>query len=550
VHAAYPLDREVSTIQYALKEFFKALTHITDLERLLDFILHAIAEVFQVNKAAILLLDALKSQYRVKASLGIEDARVRNLAFKLGEGLPGWLLRHNQILNKDDAQRLAFSREGVLVNEQLEALDAKISAPLLTKGRLVGMICLGNKVTGRLYAEGDVELLSMIGNYTAIAVENSLLYRELSFQKRYSENILKSIASGVIAIDTLGRVTTYNPTAERILGAARDEIVGRSIQKLGSMFADILLRTVEGNEIFCRHEIAHPVTKAPLGISTSLLRDDTDRIKGAIMVFTDLTDSKELEAKTRDLERLRFWSTLANRMAQEIRNPLVAVKTFAQLLPEKYQDEEFRRSFYDVVIGEIDRLNRITESLLEFAQPRETRWEREDVNEIVGVVLQARADRMAGQNIKLVKQVSADPLFVKGDRNHLAKALGHIVDNGLEAIAAGGRLRVRTQRVARPPLNGRPHHRVRPGEWVEVLIEDSGAGIPHENLGDIFSPFFTTKIKGMGFGLPIAQRIVQDHLGRIEVQTEPGKGTKFRVLLPVLSNLTASGNAVAHAASA
>lgn len=122
------------------------------------------------------------------------------------------------------------------------------------------------------------------------------------------------------------------------------------------------------------------------------------------------------------------------------------------------------------------------------------------------------------------------------DREHLAKAIAHVVDNGLEAMPDSGRLRVRSHKVRPPSLNGRPPRPHQPQEWVEILVEDSGPGIPLENMVDIFSPFFTTKIKGMGFGLPIALRIIQDHQGRIEVESEPGRGSKFRILLPLELN--------------
>lgn len=532
VGSLYPSGRELFGLHYALKDFFKALTHITDLERLLDFILHAVAELFQVNKASVSLFESSQYHYRVRGALGLDETRLATLVFKATEGLPAWFLRYNRILRKEDIERDAFSKEAALLNDQLEALDAKISAPLLAKGKLVGIISLGNKVTGRTFSEADVELLSMISNYTAMAIENSLLYREISLQKSYNENLLKNIASGVIAIDTRGRVTTYNPAAARIIGVSRQEVLGKAVQKLGSVFADILLRTVEGNEIFSRYEVAHPMTKAPLGVSTSLLRDETNRVKGAVMVFTDLSETKELEAKTRDLERLRFWSILANRMAQEIRNPLVAVKTFAQLLPERYDDEEFRNEFYRVVTGEVDRLNRITESLLELAQPRETRFEKEDVNALVTSLLQAKMDQMRAQNTRLISHISSEPMYIKMDRASLTKAIAHIVDNSLEAMPDGGKLKVKTQRISMFSLNGRPAPLKNAREWVEIEIEDTGRGIAEENLEEIFSPFFTTKIKGMGFGLPIAQRIVQDHRGKIEAETTEGKGSKFRIFLP------------------
>jgi PAS domain S-box-containing protein len=532
----YTMERDPSLSQFALKEFFKALTHITDLERLLDFMLHAICEMFQVNKAAVLLLEPARSLFRVRASLGIEEVRIRNLALKLEEGLAGWLLRYNQILRREEVELSGFTREGALVVQQMEALDAKISAPLLTKGRLVGILCLGNKVTGRPFSDSDVEQLSMVGNYAAVAVENSLLYRELSLQKKYNENILKSIGSGVVAIDHLGKITTYNPAAERMLAVSREEILGKSVQKLGSVFADLLLRTLDGSETFSRREVTHPMSKAPLGVSTSPLRDEANRIRGAIMVFTDLTETKELEARTRDLERLRFWSALANRMAQEIRNPLVAVKTFAQLLPERYAEEEFREQFFSVVMGEIDRLHLITERLMEFAMPRESRPVRQDINQVVESALQSRAPWIEAKKLRLVKQLASDPIFVSADREHLEKALCHLLDNGLEASTEGGKLRLRTQRV-RPPATragrapaGFPQVQ---RDWAEILVEDAGCGIPRDQMGEIFSPFFTTKVKGMGFGLPIAQRIIQDHGGRIEVDSEPGKGSRFRILLPL-----------------
>lgn len=529
-----PSEREIFTIHLALKEFFKALTHVTDLDRLLDSIIHGLVEVFQVNKASIFLFDSANALYQVRASLGIEESRLKDFVLNVGKGLPAWFLRHNQILRKEDLENRGFSDESVIVNEQLKALDAKISAPLLTKGKLVGIISLGNKVTGRLFSEGDIELLSMITNYTAIAIENSLLYRELSLQKRYSENILNNIASGVIAIDTHGRITTYNPNAEKIMGVPHDEVIGKNIQKLGSVFADILLRTVEENKTISRYEVSHPLTKVPLGISTTMLRDENNQRNGAIMVFTDLKESKELEAKTRALERLRFWSTLANRMAQEIKNPLVAVKTFAQLLPDKYNDDEFRKSFFKVVTGEIDRLNTITESLLAFAQPREFKFEEADINELIDFVLRFKADPMRVQNTKIVKIFSPDPINAKVDRNHLAKAIDLLLDNSLEAMPKGGRLRIKTQKKRLDILDGEALDLpIKTREWIVIEIKDTGKGIPEEQLIDIFSPFFTTKVRGMGFGLPIAQRIIQDHQGKIEVQSEEGKGSTFRIILPL-----------------
>lgn len=525
--------------QYALKELFRALTHITELEKLLDFLLHALCDMFQVNKACILLPEPSRFIFRPRAWVGLEESRLRNIALRLDGGLPGWLLRFNQIVKKEEVDLSGFTREGALVASQMESLDAKIGAPLFTKGRLVGILTLGNKVTGRPFTDFDVEQLSMLTNYAAVAVENSLLYRELYLQKRYNENILRSIGSGVVAIDHLGKVTTYNPGAERLLGVPKEEVLGKSVQKLGSIFADLLLRTLDGTENFNRHEVTHPLTKAPLGVSTSPLRDEANRIRGAVMIFTDLTESKELEARTRDLERLRFWSTLANRMAQEIRNPLVAVKTFAQLLPERYQDKDFREEFFSLVMAEIDRLTQITERLLEFAMPRDINPSRQDLNQIVESAIAAKMAWIKDKGLRLVTHLSTDPIYVNLDGGQMEKALSHILDNAVEATSEGGKVRIRTQRVREPcPDRSRVLHSDSTSykPWAEILIEDTGCGIAPEHLTEIFSPFFTTKVKGMGFGLPIARRIIQDHGGKIEVESDRGKGTKVRIFLAVDNN--------------
>jgi PAS domain S-box-containing protein len=532
----FPQERKPPFPQQGVKEFFRALTHITDLEKLLEFMLQATCEMFQVNRACILLGEPSRLFFRPKASIGMDEAKLKSLVLSLEEGLGGWLLRFNQIVKREEVELSGFTKEGATVLKEMDALDAKICAPLFTKGRLVGILTLGNKVTGRPFTDSDVEYLSMLTNYAAVAVENSLLYRELYLQKKYSENILKSIGSGVVAIDHMGRVTTYNPSAERILGLPREEVLGKSVQRLGSVLADLLLRTLDGTDIFSRHEVTHPLTKAPLGVSTSPLKDDSNRIRGAIMVFTDLTESKELEARTRDLERLRFWSTLANRMAQEIRNPLVAVRTFAQLLPQRYGDPEFRQEFFSVVMAEVDRLHQMTERLMEFAMPRESRLSRHDLNEIVQSAVTSRSSWLQAKGLRLVSHLATEPIYVMADPEHMEKAICHILDNAIEATQEGGKVRIRTQRISAERLARRGCPRPFQAsfkEWAEVLVEDTGCGIPRDCLPEIFSPFFSTKVKGMGLGLPIARRIVQDHGGRIEAESDPGKGSKFRILLPL-----------------
>ena len=238
-----------------------------------------------------------------------------------------------------------------------------------------------------------------------------------------------------------------------------------------------------------------------------------------MLIFSDATFMEEMERKVGYLERLNFWYQLAGSMAHQIKNPLVAIKTFVQLLPDKYQDREFRENFSRIVSEEVERLNRIASDLFEFAEPVEMR--------IVPVLLKEALEssvekflRESGRRIELIKECP-DDLVVDIDRQSIEKAFDCILANSGEAIKETGRIFIKAEPV-----------REKDRLFIRVDFKDSGAGIMPENLPEVFSPFYTTKTKGMGLGLPIAQRIVEDHGGKIRLESVPGKGTVCRVFLP------------------
>jgi Signal transduction histidine kinase len=173
---------------------------------------------------------------------------------------------------------------------------------------------------------------------------------------------------------------------------------------------------------------------------------------------------------------------------------------------------------------------------MEFAMPRESRLSRHDLNEIVQSAVTSRSSWLQAKGLRLVSHLATEPIYVMADPEHMEKAICHILDNAIEATQEGGKVRIRTQRISAERLARRGCPRPFQAsfkEWAEVLVEDTGCGIPRDCLPEIFSPFFSTKVKGMGLGLPIARRIVQDHGGRIEAESDPGKGSKFRILLPL-----------------
>jgi len=237
-------------------------------------------------------------------------------------------------------------------------------------------------------------------------------------------------------------------------------------------------------------------------------------------LYEDLKSSKSY---IRRADRLASLGTLTAGLAHEIRNPLVAIKTFTQLLPERLEDEEFRNHFLNIASGEVDRISSLIDELLEFARPSDPRLEFENVNGVLDGMVLLVSTESKKKNVKVTRSYGDDLPLVKVDREQIKQVFLNILLNAIEATPENGRISIGTRSFVKPG-----------GEsYVQVEFTDSGKGIPKECLEEIFNPFFTTKAKGSGLGLSISHQIVQDHNGYIVVESQLNKGTSFFVNLPV-----------------
>lgn len=327
------------------------------------------------------------------------------------------------------------------------------------------------------------------------------------------QDIVRSLASGLITISPTGTVLTANHSASEILGKSTDALVGYS---LDTSMPGLLQLLKEGNGQLRRADL--PLGAQVLGVTVSPLRDLRDRIIGSVVNFQDLTELRRLETDVRRAERLAIVGQLAAGVAHEIRNPLASISGSIELLRMMPQATEDDRTLMNIVHREIQRLNVLIGDLLDYANPRPKQSIEFDLGVLVREIVQvARADK-AFTDIDLAVEVD-EPLPIQADPNQLRQVVWNLLRNAADAAAEGGRhVRIEARR-------GRE-------QTCRIVLSDDGRGIRADELSRIFDPFYTTKQKGTGLGLATCHSIVTEHAGRIDVTSDVGKGTKMVVTLP------------------
>jgi signal transduction histidine kinase len=272
-------------------------------------------------------------------------------------------------------------------------------------------------------------------------------------------------------------------------------------------------------------------TAIPVELSTAPLRAGEGKELGVVGMFRDLTVVRELEGRLRRSDRLAGLGTLAAGLAHEIKNPLTSLLTFARHLDRRFDDEAFRQKFSRVVPRELERINGIVERLLELSRPARETFESVRVSTVLERALDLYVNEIESRSIRVRRQYARDLPRIDADPDAIYRAFVNLIGNALDALPLGGHLAVRVGwgDGARPRVPGRAEaHRL-----VRIEIEDDGVGIPAPDRDRVFNPFFTTKAAGTGLGLALTHKIVEDHGGAIDFTSTPGRGTTFRVTLPI-----------------
>ncbi|MGA2821816.1 MAG: ATP-binding protein [Anaerolineales bacterium] len=250
-----------------------------------------------------------------------------------------------------------------------------------------------------------------------------------------------------------------------------------------------------------------------------------------------LAHMRELEERLRRADRLAALGTMAAGIAHDIRNPLTSILIFSQLMSLHHDDPDVRAKFDRVVPRELERVQAVIEDMMELARPSSLHLEPTNMNEVLAQVLELYENQAATLNVKLSRELTPDLPFFMADRKRLHRCFSNIIANGIQAMASGGDLAVRSSLVPAAEFSGLQGNTsavgAPGGSAIRVVISDTGQGISSDRLSRIFDPFYTTKEKGLGLGMAITHRIIEDHKGSIDVQSQVGLGTTFTIHLPV-----------------
>ena len=323
--------------------------------------------------------------------------------------------------------------------------------------------------------------------------------------------VVRSIGSGILTTDETGRITYLNPAAEALTGIADAQARSQELQALLPELADAVSRKPAQSEVQLR---ARDGVERIVGYAVAPLSGSPP---GQVILFQDLTELRQMEAAVRRSDRLAVVGGLAAGLAHEIRNPLASMCGSIEMLGGSPHLDEKERRLMHVVLSEAERLEALVRDFLSFARPASPELTALPGARAVAETVDLFRPQAAGRGIEL--QTSADEsLLVRADARQFRQVLWNLLGNAADATPSGGLVRVRLARH---------------GSHALLEVADSGEGIAPEDLGRIFDPFFTTKERGTGLGLAIVHRIVEAHGGELSVRSEPGKGSTFRVALPL-----------------
>jgi PAS domain S-box-containing protein len=529
-------DRQKYDYRKALIEFGRGLSSETNLDELLNSIVERLPRTLLVSRVAVFVSQPAGG-LRLAASHGLLSAATER---KLALGFLDFdraALDHSHIFLENAQQALHLPPD-----QQLTAalLDLNYYLPCRVQdgaaARTIAVIGLGRTIGGDFLSSEDVELLESLASYIGIALQNASLYSRLQDKisqferlKEFNENIVESINVGILALDLDGRIESWNAQMEAMYAVSRGEAIG---EKLSSVFPEEFVSALES---FRDEPGIHNLYKFPLttkageqrtvNVAIAPLLSREFVIVGRIILVDDITERVSLETQLAQADKLSSIGLLAAGVAHEINTPLAVISSYAQMLQKQMRTDPRLGPVLEKITQQSFRASEIANGLLNFSRTSTTEFRETNLNQVIRDTLSLLEHQFKTAQVTVDTELVEDLPAIQGNPGKLQQVFLNLLLNAKESMPGGGHLRISTL------ANGH----------VEAIVADSGSGIAPEHLKRIYDPFFTTKTtprpgerRGTGLGLSVSYGIIQEHAGKIHVESAVGAGTTFHLEFPLL----------------
>ena len=514
-----------------LIEFARELSSETDLDKMLSALVDRLSRTLLVDRMAVFLTSSEPPhRFLLAKSFGISQTSGIDLSF-LNVPRPEMEAGHLFFDNTHQVQR-----EDPKAQEAIGKLDLNYYIPCRAQKRVIAVLGLGKTMEGDFLTSEDVELLETLAGYLGIAIQNARLYASLEQKaaeyerlKDFNENIVESINVGVLAVDLADRIESWNSQMEVMYALPRWQALTRPLSEVfPAAFVEEFYRVRQNPGI---HNLYKFRLDTPAGegrivnVAIAPLVTKKFNVIGRLIIMDDITERVELESQLTQADKLSSIGLLAAGVAHEVNTPLAVISSYAQMLAKQLQGDPQKSALLEKVTRQTFRASEIVNNLLNFSRTSGTEFTEVDVNKIISDTLALLEHQFRTARIRVHDELCEHLPTIHGNAGRLQQVFLNLFLNARDAMANGGTLRVTTAN----------------GEGVSVSVSDTGTGIAQEHIQRIYDPFFTTKTtpregqqsRGTGLGLSVTYGIIQEHAGKIRVESRPGEGTTFYLDFPL-----------------
>jgi PAS domain S-box-containing protein len=511
-----------------LIEFGREVSSETDLDKTLSSVVDRLSRTLLVDRLAIFLATPeTPPRFALGKSFGMTQTSGLDLSF-LSAPRPEMEAGH---LFFDNTHLVPRETPGA--QETIARLDLNYYIPCRAQQRTIAFLGLGKTVEGDFLSSEDIELLETLAGYIGIAIQNARLYASLEQKvaeyerlKDFNENIVESINVGVMAVDLADRIESWNSQMEVMYALPRWQALTRPLSEVfPSNFVEEFYRVRQNPGIhnLYKFRLSTPTGETrTVNVAIAPLVTKKFNVIGRLIIMDDITERVELEVQLSQADKLSSIGLLAAGVAHEVNTPLAVISSYAQMLSKQLQGDAPKGALMEKITRQTFRASEIVNNLLNFSRTSGTEFTEVNINKIIGDTMALLEHQFKTTKIKVQDELAEDLPLITGNAGRLQQVFLNLFLNARDAMPNGGTLRVVTSN----------------GEGVSVAVSDTGTGIAQEHIHRIYDPFFTTKTspgqnRGTGLGLSVTYGIIQEHAGKIRVESRPGEGTTFYLDFPM-----------------